>query len=243
MSNVTVVTSGTSGIGKAIVAKIVDEASPEDIVIVNYGHNDTAAAQLKEQLPDKCSVEFIKADLSDYDEMLRFAAVIKDKVDHVDWIVLNTGIGTYKSFDDYSIELWRNIMDTNVNIPAFLVRELKGILADNSNLVFMASHAGQMPYSSSVVYSVSKAAVIHLAKSLVKVLNETKTAVNAIAPGFIETRWQDNRSDESRERINRKIAAHRFGAPEEVASLCFEILNNDYLNGSCYDIHGGYDYF
>ena len=164
MSNVTVVTSGTSGIGKAIVAKIVDEASPEDIVIVNYGHNDTAAAQLKEQLPDKCSVEFIKADLSDYDEMLRFAAVIKDKVDHVDWIVLNTGIGTYKSFDDYSIELWRNIMDTNVNIPAFLVRELKGILADNSNLVFMASHAGQMPYSSSVVYSVSKAAVIHLAK-------------------------------------------------------------------------------
>ena len=243
MSNVTVVTSGTSGIGKAIVAKIVDEASPEDIVIVNYGHNDTAAAQLKEQLPDKCSVEFIKADLSDYDEMLRFAAVIKDKVDHVDWIVLNTGIGTYKSFDDYSIELWRNIMDTNVNIPAFLVRELKGILADNSNLVFMASHAGQMPYSSSVVYSVSKAAVIHLAKSLVKVLNETKTAVNAIAPGFIETRWQDNRSDESRERINRKIAAHRFGAPEEVASLCFEILNNDYLNGSCYDVHGGYDYF
>ena len=83
----------------------------------------------------------------------------------------------------------------------------------------------------------------HANAMLVKVLNDKRVAVNSIAPGFIETRWQDGRSNESYERINKKIAAHRFGTPEEVASLCYEILNNDYLSGSCYDVHGGYDYF
>ena len=82
-----------------------------------------------------------------------------------------------------------------------------------------------------------------MARDLVKVFDEQKVSVNAIAPGFIETRWQDNRSDESRDRINRKIAAHRFGTPEEVAELCYTVLSNDYLNGSIYDVHGGYDYF
>lgn len=82
-----------------------------------------------------------------------------------------------------------------------------------------------------------------MARSLVKFFDEAQVRVNAIAPGFIETRWQENRSDESRDRINRKIAAHRFGEPEEVADLCYHVLTNEYLNGSIYDIHGGYDYF
>lgn len=244
MSNVSLITSGTSGIGKAIVKKIVTEAAADDLVIVNYGHNDEAARQLDEELSDRaCRLVLIKADMSDYDEMLVFAQKVREETDHIDWCVMNTGIGTYLPFEEYTIDVWRNVMDTNVTIPAFLVKELKPLFAEDSNLVFMGSHAGQAPYSSSVVYSVSKAAVMFLAKSLVKVLNDKRVAVNSIAPGFIETRWQNGRSDESYERINRKIGAHRFGTPEEVASLCYEILNNDYLSGSCYDVHGGYDYF
>lgn len=244
MSNVTLVTAGTSGIGKAIVKKIVSEADSSDVVIVNYGHSDEAARLLDEELASrKCRLKLIKADMSDYDEMVEFAKKVRKEVDHIDWCVLNTGVGTYLPFDEYTIDVWRRVMDTNVNIPAFLVKELKPLFAENSNLVFMGSHAGQAPYSSSVVYSVSKAAVMFLAKSLVKVLNDKKVAVNSIAPGFIQTRWQDGRSEESYERINKKIAAHRFGTPEEVAELCYSILTNDYLSGSCYDVHGGYDYF
>ncbi len=245
MSNVTIITSGTSGIGKAIAEKIIQESQKNDIIIINYGHNDSAAMDLKNSLnnDDIHKVKFIKADLSQYDEMIRFVEKIKEITNKIDWIVLNTGIGTYVPFDKYTFELWENVMRTNVSIPAFLVKELKPLIAQNGNIVFMGSHAGQEPYSSSIVYSVSKAAVMFLAKSLVKVFDEKRVCVNAIAPGFIETRWQDGRSDESRDRINKKIAAHRFGTPEEVAELCYSLLTNDYLNGSIYDIHGGYNYF
>ena len=47
----------------------------------------------------------------------------------------------------------------------------------------------------------------------------------------------------SYERINRKIALHRFGEISEVADMAYEVLKNGYMNGSVVDIHGGYDYF
>lgn len=245
MSNVTVISSGTAGIGRAIAMKIIAESANEDKIIINYGHNDETAEKLKNELDeaDRRKVFLIKADMSDYNEMLKLVEKIKEITDHVDWLVLNTGIGTYTPFENYTYDTWDKVMRTNVNIPAFFVKELKPLISEFGNIVFMGSHAGQVPYSSSVVYGVSKAAVHFLAKSLVKVFDEKKVCVNAIAPGFIETRWQKDRTEDSYERINNKIGVHRFGEPEEVAALCYSILTNDYLNGSVYDVHGGYGFY
>jgi 3-oxoacyl-[acyl-carrier protein] reductase len=245
MSNVTVITGGTSGIGKAIVLKVLQHAGDNDKIIVNYGSNvENANALIQGLSPNQqAKVHLIQANLSEYDEMSRLVKEVKSMTDHIDWLVLNTGIGTYVPFEEYDTELWEKVMRTNVNVPAFIVKELKDLMAREGNIVFMGSHAGQVTYSSSIVYGVSKAAVHFLAQSLVKVFDEKRVSVNAIAPGFIETRWQDGRSSESTDRINNKIGAHRFGTPEEVASLCYEILSNDYLNGSVYDVHGGYGFF
>ena len=98
-------------------------------------------------------------------------------------------------------------------------------------------------YTSSLVYGVTKSAIHFLTKSLVKELEPKQIRVNAIAPGFIETSWHKNRTPESYERINRKIALHRFGEISEVADMAYEVLKNGYMNGSVVDIHGGYDYF
>ena len=59
----------------------------------------------------------------------------------------------------------------------------------------------------------------------------------------IETPWHSARTQESYDRINRKIALHRFGTVEEVADMAYAVLSNGYMNGSVVDIHGGYDYF
>lgn len=242
----TVITGGTSGIGRAIVAKILKESEcADDKIMINYGHDDALAESMLEELcdADKEKVVFVKADLSSYEGIQVLKEGVLENTNYIDRLILNTGISTYKPFEEYTTALWDEIMMTNVNVPAFTVQALKPFMRDGGCVVFMGSHAGQQPYSSSVVYSTSKAALMFLAKSLVKVFDEQCVRVNAIAPGFIETRWQDDRSQESRDRINRKIAAHRFGTTEEVADLCYEILTNNYLNGSVYDIHGGYDYF
>lgn len=245
MSNVYVVTGGTAGIGAAIVKRILLSAKADDRIFVNYGHNDDKAKAFFESLDDadKEKVTLLKADLSDYGLMEKFVDIIAEKCETVDYLICNTGIGTYMKFSEYTFDVWNHVMDTNISIPVFMIKKFMSILAKEASVLLVGSYAGRRPYSSSVVYSLSKAAIVFLAEVLVKELEPLGARINALAPGFIETDWQNGRTDESRNRVNNKIALHRFGLPEEVADMAYAVMTNKYMNGSVIDIHGGYDYF
>ncbi len=167
----------------------------------------------------------------------------KKKRSHVDWLVNNVGISTYAKYEDYTFNEWTKIVNTNLSVPVFLVKELRPIMSEGGSILFTGSYAGQQAYSSSLVYGVTKSAIHFLTKSLVKRTGTKADPGQCHCPGFIETSWHKNRTPESYERINRKIALHRFGEISEVADMAYEVLKNGYMNGSVVDIHGGYDYF
>ena len=245
MGKVTVITGGTSGIGRGIAEKILAESAAEDRVVVTYGHNEDKAQAFLENLPleKRSQVILMKADMSSYEDMLDFVAELKDQADHIDWLVSNAGVSTYAKYEDYTFEEWTRIVNTNLSVPVFMVKELRPMMSEGGSILFTGSYAGQQAYSSSLVYGVTKAAIHFLAKSLVKEFEPKGITVNAIAPGFIETPWHSARTQESYDRINKKIALHRFGTVEEVADMAFAVLGNGYMNGSVVDIHGGYDFF
>ena len=245
MSKVTIITGGTSGIGRGIAEKILANSGADDILYVSFGHNQKQAEEFLhvQSEADQKKLRLIQADMSSYDQMMNFVTRIKKETDHVDWLVNNVGISTYAKYEDYTFEEWSKIVNTNLSVPVFLVKELRPIIREGGSILFTGSYAGQQAYSSSLVYGVTKSAIHFLTKSLVKELEPKQIRVNAIAPGFIETSWHKNRTPESYERINRKIALHRFGEISEVADMAYEILKNGNMNGSIVDIHGGYDYF
>ena len=245
MSRVTVVTGGTSGIGRGIVEKILANSEKDDKIFVNYASNRQRAEAFFDELSseDRKKIILMQADMSSYDAMLSFVKEIKEQAGSVDWLVSNAGISTYAKYEDYTFDEWTKIVNTNLSVPVFLVKELRPVMKEGGRVLFMGSYAGEQAYSSSLVYGVTKAAIHFLTKSLVKEFEPKGITVNAIAPGFIQTPWHENRSQESYDRINRKIALHRFGEIEEVADLAYCILTNGYMNGSIVDIHGGYDYF
>ena len=245
MGKVTVITGGTSGIGRGIAEKILAESAAEDRVFVTYGHNEDKAQAFLENLPleKRSQVILMKADMSSYEDMMDFVAELKDQADHIDWLVSNAGVSTYAKYEDYTFEEWTRIVNTNLSVPVFMVKELRPMMSEGGSILFTGSYAGQQAYSSSLVYGVTKAAIHFLTKSLVKEFEPKGITVNAIAPGFIQTPWHENRTPESYERINRKIALHRFGEIKDVADMAYSILTNNYMNGSIVDIHGGYDYF
>lgn len=245
MGKITVITGGTSGIGRGIAEKILEESAKEDRIFVTYGHDEKKAAVFRDSLPEekKSQVILMKADMSSYDEMMAFVEELKKRADHIDWLVSNAGISTYAKYEDYSFEEWTRIVNTNLSVPVFMVKELRPMMVEGGSVLFTGSYAGQQAYSSSLVYGVTKAAIHFLTKSLVKEFEPKGITVNAIAPGFIQTPWHENRTPESYERINRKIALHRFGEIKDVADMAYSILTNNYMNGSIVDIHGGYDYF
>ena len=245
MSRVTVITGGTSGIGRGIVEKILENSEQDDLIFATYAHNAYKANEFWDSLKpeDQEKLIIMKADMSSYDDMMNFVKEVKEKAGHVDWLISNAGISTYDKFQDYTFEEWNKIVNTNLSVPVFIIKEFMPAMTEGGSVLFMGSYAGQQTYSSSLVYGVTKAAIHFLTKSLVKEFEPKGITVNAIAPGFIQTPWHENRTPESYERINRKIALHRFGEIKDVADMAYSILTNNYMNGSIVDIHGGYDYF
>ena len=237
MSKVTVITGGTSGIGRGIVEKILANSAEDDLIFATYAHNAYKANEFWDSLKpeDQEKLIILKADMSSYDDMMNFVGEVKEKAGHVDWLISNAGISTYDKFQDYTFEEWNKIVNTNLSVPVFMVKEFMPVMTEGGRVLFMGS--------SSLVYGVTKAAIHFLTKSLVKEFEPKGITVNAIAPGFIQTPWHENRTPESYERINRKIALHRFGEIKDVADMAYSILTNNYMNGSIVDIHGGYDYF
>ena len=245
MGKVTVITGGTSGIGRGIAERILKDSGAEDRIFVTYGHDQKKAEEFLNDLPGEkgSQVILMKADMSSYEEMLKFVAKLKAQTDHIDWLVSNAGVSTYEKYENYTFEEWTSIVNTNLSVPVFMIQELRPMLVKGGSVLFTGSYAGQQAYSSSLVYGVTKAAIHFLTKSLVKEFEPKGITVNAIAPGFIETPWHQARTQESYDRINKKIALHRFGTVEEVADMAFAVLSNGYMNGSVVDIHGGYDYY
>ena len=254
MSKVTVITGGTSGIGRGIVEKILANSAEDDLIFATYAHNAYKANEFWDNLKpeDQEKLIILKADMSFYDDMMNFVGEVKEKAGHVDWLISNAGISTYDKFQDYTFEEWNKIVNTNLSVPVFMVKEFMPVMTEGGRVLFMGSYAGQQAYSSSLVYGVTKAAIHFLTKSLVKEFEPKGITVNAIAPGFFignQNRAVLINPDGSLTERSRKVIAktpmRRFGDISElngaVQFLCSEAAS--FITGVTLPIDGGFSSF
>jgi 3-oxoacyl-[acyl-carrier protein] reductase len=234
------VTSSTKGIGKEIVLKLLKDGY---YVFINFYNDAENVKLLKKELNYKYKNMFkiIRADLSSINGIYKISEKIKYFTNELDCIVLNTAKTSYKSLKEISLVEWNSILDTNLSLPFFLLKELDDILVDNGDIIFISSRMGDVPHGRSIPYAVSKAGLNMLSKSLVKFYSDRRIRVNTISIGFANTTWHNNKDVEHLDRIKNKIALKRLGEPEEVASLCKHIIDNKYINGAIINIDGGYD--
>ena len=243
MGKITVITGGTSGIGRGIAEKILAESAKADRIFVTYGHDEKKALSFQESLPEekRSQVTLIKADMSSYEEMMVFVEELKKQTDHIDWLVSNAGISTYAKYEDYSFEEWTRIVNTNLSVPVFMVKELRSMMVEGGSVLFTGSYAGQQAYSSSLVYGVTKAAIHFLTRSLVKEFEPKGITVNAIAPGFIKTDMTDVLSDKVKENISASIPMGSMGTAEDVAKAAAFLASDGarYITGQVLRVDGG----
>jgi len=234
------VTGSSSGIGRAIAEKFLNEGC---FVFINYlPGEDVASVEEEMEACYKGRYSLCPADLSDFEGLNVLATHVEQRTEKLDYLVLNAGATNRASLDEITLEEWERVFAINLTTPLFLVQRLHPRIPEHGRIVFMGSMMGVLPHSMSLAYGVSKAGVNFLAQNLTKFFEGRNITVNAIAPGFVDTPWQKEKPMQIRQNIEDKVALHRFAEPEEIASLCWYLTQNEYINGAVIPIHGGYSY-
>lgn len=226
-----IVTGGTSGIGLGVSNMLI--AKGYHVFATYIGHDFTEKID---------NFEAIKTDQTSREEVYKFIAYVKRNCDHLDCLVCNAGITFRKSFTDTSDSDWDKMMEVAVNSHYIIIREFFPIIPAGSRILFTGSQMGLSPHALVLSYGVTKAAIHALAKNLVKEFDGTGTTVNAIVPGFVETPWQKEKSEDIRQNIYKKTAIHRFASVNEIVDAYRFCIDNQFVNGSLIEVNGGYNY-
>ena len=166
------------------------------------------------------------------------------KLPYIDSIICNAGINSSeKLLIDAKIEEIEKIINTNLTGTILCNREaLKHFIQQkHGSIVNVSSIYGLYGGNCETVYAATKAGIIGLTKSLAQECGQFKIRVNAVAPGFIETKMTECFNDEEKKMIANSIPLQRLGTPEDVAKAIYFLSNDEssYITGEILEITGG----
>lgn len=230
---VAIVTGGGTGMGKEI-SKLL--AAGGASVAVNYSRSEDDAVATAEEIT-KLGVEAlpIKADVSVASDVAALIEQTEKQLGRVDVLVNNAGYTAFvpmQDLDGLSEDEWDKIFDINVKGIWLCTKAAAPAIkrAGGGAVVNVTSIAGLKVTGSSMAYSVSKAAAIHLTKCLALAL-APDIRVNSVAPGLVVTRWWAHAGEERLKQMAESMPLKRSVTPEQVATAALELIKNDAITG------------
>jgi 3-oxoacyl-[acyl-carrier protein] reductase len=235
-----IVTGAARGIGQAIAVKLAGEGANLALCDLNAEWLDETTA-----LAEKAGSKVCKyaVDVSDGAAVQETVQQIKQDFESIDILVNNAGITKDGLLARMSEEDWDAVIDVNLKgtflftkaAARFMMKQRSGAIVNVASIIGLIGNAGQCNYSA------SKAGVIALTKSTAKELAKRNVRVNAVAPGFIETKMTDELADDVRARMLEAIPMARFGQPEDVANVVAFLAGEGagYVTGQVLTICGG----
>ena len=229
------VTGATRGIGYATAKRLL--ARGERVFALG---RDFSAFDL-----DTENCERVTFDLRNTDAI----SMMCEQLPAIDVLINNAAILTSQTFETYTPKDRRDVIATNIEAPAELIRclapkmvarpSVDGICGRVINLASVAGFGGHPD----VWYGASKGAILNMTKSLAKLYGPHGVMINAVAPGPTKTSMFDQLPQSRKDEFNRIVFAGRFAEADEIAKV-IEWLALDapeYVNGSCVDAaSGGY---
>ncbi len=237
---VAIITGGARGIGKEIAKALAREGADCVLCDVNEEELTKAAAEIQGIGVQCLSVVLDVSNLSQCEDMVN---KVVDKFQKIDILINNAGITRDGLLLRMREEEWDAVISVNLKGTFSCTKAaIKVMLKQRyGRIVNVASIIGIMGNAGQANYAASKAGIIALTKSIAKEVASRNINVNAIAPGFIETKMTQVLTDEVRTTILKQIPLGRFGQPEDVAKLVVFLVTEDsgYMTGQVIQIDGG----
>ncbi len=240
---VAIVTGGAQGIGKGIVERYVKENAKVAIFDIDKDMLEATEAEMKSLGGD---VITFTVDVLSKEQIFDAVNAVADKWGHIDILVNDAGICPWADFLEIPEEDWDKVMGINLK-GYFLMSQAVGRIMskqnDGGSIIHMSSVNGLAAEAQIAHYNVSKGGINMLTMSMALELAKYNIRVNAICPGFIDTRL--NRSDiENEEWLKeylKTIPMGRVGKPSDIASAAFFLASDDstYITGHLLVVDGG----
>ena len=240
MNKIVIVTGASRGIGREIAKEL---AKKEYTVIANYNKSERQAKELKEELEkENIKIDIFKADVSKRNEAQELVEYTINKYGKIDVLINNAGISQIKEFTQITDEDWNNMINTNLNSVFYMTQEACKNMIHNKKgcIINISSIWGVVGASCEVHYSVSKAVIDAITKSLAKEMGPSNIRVNSIAPGIIDTEMNNNLSEEEMNNIKEEIPLEKIGKAQDIEKCVEWLIEDEYTTGQVISINGGW---
>lgn len=229
---VAVVTGGLSGIGAAIVERLVQCGAQ----VVVWDLNVPASP-----MPH---VHVMRVDVTNEDSVAYALADCVSRLGRIDFLINSAGwAGPTMPLDAFTTEVWNRVLNVNLNGVFLTCRAVTPVMRRQGfgRIVNIASLAGKEGTPNASAYSAAKAGVLALTKSLGKELATHGVRVNAIAPAAIDTPLLAQMAPEHVQIMVNKSPQQRLGTVSEVAEMTMWLCSDacSFNSGAVFDLSGG----
>ena len=238
-----VITGGLSGLGSAISLTMAEAGA--DIVLVDMKQPDDNS------LVDKISslgrkAMFAQADVTKEQDVVAFVQRAVARFGHIDVMVNSAGVGNRTPIEKLTEAEWDRVMNTNLKGLFWCCQKagLQMITQQSGSIVNIASMSGLVVNKTRTnsAYCSSKAGVVMLTKNLAMEWAKHNIRVNAIAPGYIQTPFNNTWDDAMWKLAVETTPMNRLGQPEEIGPLAVFLASRgaSFITGQTIVIDGGY---
>ena len=236
------ITGGMGGLGTALCQRLHQQGYKVGVTYVHdHGREKRWIQAQKDAGFD--GIECFCCDVTSWDECVKLAADVKERVGQIENLVNMAGITADAVFTKMTREQWDAVINTNLSgifnvtkqFVAGMVERKHGRIVNISSVNAAKGQFGQTNYSA------AKAGIHSFTKSLAQELVRKGITVNTVSPGYIATEMVMRIRDDVRDKIRDGIPMQRFGEPNEIAHAVSFLLdgNSGYITGSELHINGG----
>ncbi|MEO3944216.1 glucose 1-dehydrogenase [Gorillibacterium sp. CAU 1737] len=244
MKKTALITGGGQGIGRALAVSFAEKGYSVSICDVD---KEAGLEVVKHIKSFGGTAMFLRADVAVEEDVHRWVQLTLQELGRIDVLINNAGISRNRSFLDLSVGEFDQVMGVNLRGTFLCSREAAKVMKEmgGGSILNLSSTRALMSEAGTEAYSASKGGILALTHATAVSLGPFGIRVNAVSPGWIETRdWQHSAHASIPQHSERDKLQHpvgRVGIPADIAGLCLYLASDqaEFITGQNIVVDGG----